>query len=154
MHTRYDAFLTLQATQTDECVLWPYAVSGRGYGGVWLNGKKQYTHRLSCQLTHGDPPTPAHTDAAHSCRNRACINPRHLRWATSKENQADKLRDGTNIGTRGAQHWKAKLTEYQVREMRIYARSGVKQRELAEYYGVTQPSVSDVVSGRTWGWLT
>lgn len=148
--TRHETFLALQAQDTEDCVLWGHGQNGIGYGTVRHNGKKQYVHRLSCEMAHG-APEPGQTEAAHSCRNRHCFNPRHLRWATPAENNADKLRDGTL--NRGERNGSAKLTPYQVREMRIYARSGVKQRELAKYYGVAQTSVSDVVTGRKWGWL-
>lgn len=151
MQTRYETFLELQAQQTDECVLWPYGQNGHGYGRVDHDGTRYPTHRLSCTIAHGEPPFPK-ADAAHSCNNRACMNPRHLRWATRADNCADRISDGT--ANRGERHGNSKLTEYQVREMRIYARSGVTQQNLAAYYGVAPRAISMIVRGKRWGWLT
>lgn len=146
----YEIFLEMQAQETDECVLWPYATNGRGYGKFLRNKVLCYTHRLSCEMEHGLAPFPR-AEAAHSCRNRHCFNPRHLRWATRAENAADTIRDKTS--TRGSRQPTSKLTEYQVREMRIYARSGVKHRDLATYYGVSYQTISQIMRGKRWGWL-
>jgi len=148
--TRYDEFLEMQAQETDDCILWPYAKNAAGYGRVWGLGKVNLAPRLSCQMAQGDAPTAKH-EAAHSCHTPACLNPRHLRWATRTENERDKISNGTS--NRGSRQWASKLTEYQVREMRIYARSGVKQQDLANYYGLGQATVSQILSGQRWGWL-
>jgi len=37
--------------------------------------------------------------------------------------------------------------------MRIYARSGVQQKELAAYYDVSEPTVSQIVNRQSWEWL-
>lgn len=54
-------------------------------------------HRLMCVFVNGDCP-PDKNEAAHSCGNRKCVNPAHLRWATYEENGADKIIHGTNRG--------------------------------------------------------
>jgi HNH endonuclease len=71
---------------SDDCLLWPYSLDG-GYPA--LNGERG--HVLICEETHGPKPDPK-MHAAHWCGVRRCINRRHLRWATSAENEADKRR--------------------------------------------------------------
>lgn len=75
----------------DECLQWPFATAGHGYGQVKI-GKTHYgAHRIVCEWENGPPPTPEH-EAAHSCGNghKGCVNRRHLSWKTRKENAEDR----------------------------------------------------------------
>lgn len=141
----------LASIETDECVEWPYADAGNGYGQLCINGKNHKAHRLACTLVHGPPPAPRLV-AAHSCDNRSCVNPRHIRWATEQENHDDAVaRDRQAKGTGIPQH---RLSPEQVVAIRAaYARGGVRQSDLALQYGVSQSLVSLIVRGRSWAWL-
>jgi len=139
--------LDLTSQQTDDCVLWPYGKNAYGYGRLGTPfGGTRGAHRVACMLAHGDPPV-GH-DAAHSCRSRACVNPRHLRWATRKENMRDKVRDGTN--PTGERHGGAKLDEQDVIDIRSRVRAGEVQSALAAEFGVSRATVCLLVSGKNW----
>ena len=49
----------------------------------------------------------------------------------------------------------AKLTAAQVREIRALSAAGApaSSSQLADTYGVSEPTVRDVLTGRTWRWL-
>lgn len=130
----------------DECLLWPYAQSW-GYG-VWKANGFVRAHRHICRLAHGDPPTPQH-HAAHACGNSLCVAPNHLRWATSKENQADKLSHGTVYN--GERHHRAKLTEVDVRAIRSQPERSLP--ELSRQYGVAKQTICDIRKRKNWAWL-
>lgn len=149
--TAYKTFTELQAQDTDECVLWPYAHNGSMYGVVQHNGERAYVHRLSCSMAHG-MPNDLRSEVAHSCHTPACFNPRHLRWATSAENHEDRVAAGHS--GRGEAHSMAKLSEFDVRAIRHYVGCGTKQKVLVDHYGVSPMCVSMIVTGRRWGWLT
>lgn len=95
----------------------------------------------------GSKPSPQH-DAAHSCHNRGCVNPRHLRWATKIENQHDRIGNDTHI--RGRKNPNAKLSEADV----LAIRSSIDTtRSLAGRFSITPSTVNDIRSGRAWAWL-
>lgn len=144
----------LRANSTYEgkdCLIWPFAISkDTGYGLMVANGAGSNAHRVMCEMAHGKSPYPDY-DAAHSCRNRACCNPRHLRWASRSENMMDKVRDGTD--NRGEKNHKAKLTEEDVRSIRSL-RGRESQREIARRFRVDQSTVCYIQTGKDWNWLT
>lgn len=128
----------------DNCVVWPFNIGPRGYGTVSKDGKPIGAHAESCRVANGPKPTPGH-EAAHICGNKACINGKHLRWATRKENAADRIIHGTHKEGETAAH--AKLTNEQARA--IMAEKG-RQRDIAARYGVTQKVVSLIKQGKTY----
>ncbi|MGA0604875.1 HNH endonuclease [Phenylobacterium sp. VNQ135] len=135
----------------DDCLPWPFATRSKGYGVIRIDGQAWAAHRWMCEQAHGPPPSPDH-EAAHSCGkgHEGCVNPRHLRWATSAENKADMLVHGTR--RRGQQHQSAKLTEADVRHIR--ALQG--QRTLAEIgaqFGISTSAVSLIHLRRNWAWV-
>ncbi len=135
--------------ETDDCIIWPYSKQS-GYGIVRYKGKEVRVHRLALTIAKGEPPEdkPNALHAPGICHNRACFNPRHLRWGSHKDNNADTILDGTEV--RGEKHGRAKLTEAQVLEIREDSRL---QREIAEEYGISGPTVSSIKTRKSWSWF-
>ncbi len=139
------------SVNTNECVPWPFAKDRSGHGCVRYQGRLWRAHRLLCTWAHGEPPNPSDF-AAHGCGNGhlSCCNKRHLRWATQSENEADRIEHGTS--NRGERCGASKLTRAEVQEIR---RQSVERRssELARQYDVSDSTIFDILSGRTWKWL-
>lgn len=131
-----------------DCIIWPYSICAFGYGTVSFRGRTRFASRAMCMLAHGDPPF-ANADAAHSCGNRACVNPNHLRWASRYENVQDAWEHGTAVN--GERVGTSKLTEEQA--LAIY-RSEKSVRELADEYDMSLKGIRKIKSGGSWAWLT
>jgi hypothetical protein len=146
------AWIRRHATTPDgECLIWPFGRAGKGYAGpVWPDGSAGRcvtAGRYMCELVHGPAPTEIH-ETAHSCGNGAegCIHPLHMRWATPRENDADKTAHGTRLV--GINQPGAKLDDEKVRAIRS---SKGTQQSIADRFGVSRNAVRQVLSGRTWG---
>lgn len=73
------------------CWIWQKTLSV-GYARKRILGKNWRLHRyVHIILGNNPPPSSKHT-VDHSCRNRACINPDHLRWATASEQGYNQTR--------------------------------------------------------------
>lgn len=55
-----------------------------GYGKVFKKNKTLLAHRASYEIFVG--PIPSGLTIDHLCRNRSCINPKHLEPVTMREN--------------------------------------------------------------------
>lgn len=128
----------------DECLIWPYCIDPKGYGKATVAGKPGRASRFMCILSHGDPKGDAN-EHAHSCGNRACFNPNHLRWDNKAGNAADRALHGTE--NRGERHGKAKLTESDVHSIRSDKRI---LRLIAAEYGVAPHHVSQIKTRKVW----
>lgn len=144
------AFLrdVVEAPPTDECVEWPFARSGTGYGDIYFDGRNRGAHVASYCLSRGVEPPSFEQCVMHSCDNRLCVNPAHLSLGTRGQNSADMKHKGRS--TRGARARSTKLTEQQVLAIKA---SSETQTALAAKYGVSQPLVSAIKNGRAWAWL-
>jgi hypothetical protein len=129
----------------DYCLIWPYARDDVGYGRVKYDGKIMGAHRAMCMIVHGAPPTPLH-QAAHSCGrgNEGCVNPHHLRWATPKENAEDKLvHQAAGISPVRP----ARLSDADCELIRA-SKGRVKQRDLADRFGVSEALISRIINNK------
>jgi hypothetical protein len=131
------------------CLEWPFSRRSKGYGGVHANGRKAYAARVVCEIVKGPAPSPAH-EAAHSCGrgHLGCVSGAHVRWATPKENAADKIQHGTQ--PRGEKHPRAKLTVVDVQQLRAACRAGLTQRSLSRRFGIHFATVWGIVHGNAW----
>ena len=138
-----------------ECWEWTGSLDTRGYGSFHLNRKVILSHRLSYVLHH--PITidllEGHREicVCHRCDNRKCINPSHLFLGTSADNHRDCVSKGRGVDNRGENHGRSKLTETQVREIRIkYANGGVTYQQLALEYEVNHTTISKIIHRKCW----
>lgn len=145
METSYSArfWAKVEVRGPDECWEWRGTVGGSGYGNFRLGGRAVGAHRVAYVLAWG--LLEAGEPVLHSCDNKRCCNPGHLRAGTSGENLAEayaRRRRGS-----GEQHPNARLTAAQVAAIRHHPAS---VRVTARAFGVGSSTVQDIRRGRSW----
>ncbi len=123
------------------------ASTGNGYLSVSLSsGSYKATHnvhRLICQAFYG-PDDHQKSQVRHLDGNGENNLPSNLDWGTQEDNWLDRKYHGKGMGE---QHHNSKLTVQQVLDIGASKKS---QRQLAYQYGVSQPTIRNVLSGKTW----
>ena len=117
------------------CWQWMGGVDRNGYGKVRVRSKTLWAHRHSYEQLRG--PIPPGMSMHHTCGNRACINPDHLRLMESGE------------AARCGKH--AKLDRAKVDEILRDFAGGTGTAELARRYGVHRSTIQRAIRGTYWG---
>ena len=126
------------------CHIWDQDATG-GYGKIRVMGRTLSAHRVAYELYVGEIPDGL--CILHSCDNRACVNPAHLRVGTHRENTEDMRSRGR--GLNGEAVVNSKLTASNVKDIkRIYPSK--TQAEIGRMFGVSQSLISLIVLGKNW----
>lgn len=123
-----------------ECWPWLGTRSQRGYGQFWWRGRMRAAHRVAWASANGE--LAGERVIRHACDNPWCVNPAHLLAGTHADNRRDAAERG-GIGTR-------KLTEQDVREIRLSAAGGESAYQIAKRYPVGYSTIRAAVERRTW----
>jgi len=94
-----------KVNKAEGCWEWTAAKVHNGYGVFTLSGdRQQVAHKYSYRLHFGEVQDGLDVD--HTCHNRACVNPRHLRAITHKQNQENRAGAQANSksGVRGVHY--------------------------------------------------
>lgn len=127
------------------CWIWAGCVNSDGYGAIGINGKAIGAHRVAYEQFVG--PIAKGMHVLHRCDVRPCVNPDHLYLGTHADNMGDREQRGRANHKRGAEHPEAKLTEDQVRAIRVDPRL---QRDIAASYGVSLALIGFIKTRRAW----
>lgn len=116
------------------CFIWNMSRDTSGYGILRTGKGLRGAHKVAYELYVG--PVPEGIHVLHSCLNRDCINYKHLRLGSNKDNMADREKLNRN--------GMAKLTIEQVHEIRV---SKEFQYIIARRYKINQSQVSKIKTG-------
>ncbi len=124
------------------------------YGYLQVNlsadGRKRRFYLHTVVLLAFVGPRPNGEECRHMDGEKTNNRVENLCWGTRAENAADQERHDTVL--RGSRQSQAKLVESDVLEIRRRANTGKRgiQDQLAEEYGVSDTTISHIVSRRIW----
>lgn len=135
------------------CWEWQGPLNNKGYGMMYVRefGRRSTSHRASYEFHFG--PIPNGLWVLHKCDNPKCLRPSHLFLGTPKDNFHDMLEKGRLNRTtqpRGEENCNATITTERVVGLRRDYVAGLPLEHLIATYGVTENSIHDYTSGRSW----
>lgn len=134
------------------CWSWLGIKTCAGYGQVLLRRyhKKKHTvgaHVAGYLIANPEPLGDLHV--LHSCHNRLCVNPDHLRAGTRKENSQDMIKAGRALT--GARNGQSILIEEQVLEIKkILKTTTLTCSTISRKYGVSRNTIKRIEDGTSW----
>ena len=76
----------------DGCWVWTGSLMTRGYGRLWVKGRREGAHRVAYEIAYG--PFDKALRVLHHCDNPPCVRPKHLFLGTQLDNMRDAARKG------------------------------------------------------------
>lgn len=77
--------LKARIKQSGECLIWTGSVTSTGYGNLKYKGRDRSAHIVAYILAKG--PIPKGMQVDHRCLTPLCVNVKHLRLVTQKQNR-------------------------------------------------------------------
>ena len=134
--------------RSGDCWLWTAGKDKDGYGIINVDGEVRKAHRLVIELQGSD--VPSGMCVLHHCDTPSCVRPDHLYIGTMADNVRDRDSRERRAPPVGEKNGNAKLTADDVAKVRRVYASGFTQQTIADYFGVHQSTISNIVRGRNW----
>lgn len=132
----------------EECWEWNGAFFKSGYGSLSYHSKSHLAHRVSYEIHKG--PIPEGMHILHSCDNRKCTNPAHLRVGTQADNVDDMISRGRNRPPQDRQAGRAKISDADAIQIRKLCSDGLAFKEIADRYGLSKSAIKKIHYRETW----
>ena len=134
-------FINMHGGDTNVCWEWRRKLKpsdGRPYFVV--EGRERPAYAIVLELASGE--AQGARVARHSCDNRVCCNPHHLKWGTKQDNSNDMV-----------ERERHGMPRTVVRAIKtLLKRAGDKkktQQTIADLYGVSRETISAIATGRS-----
>lgn len=145
------AFFWSRVSKTDGCWCWTGRTNHHGYGMVQMATGAQFkkAHRVMMEMIT-ETPLVAGQCVLHTCDNTSCVRPDHLYIGSMRDNTNDRDSRGRYHRWYAASHPRAKLTEDQVREIRLQHATGCGLKAIGARFGISSCSVWNIATRRSW----
>lgn len=138
----------------NSCWEWGGTLDSNGYGVFSIKHILIKAHRFSYLSWHGN--IDKSLQICHSCDNPRCVNPTHLWQGTQAENNKDRhSKNRTKTGhIYGSENKMSKLKEDDVLWIiENYNPKYWSTRKIAHKFSVSQTSIRNILSGKSWRWI-
>ncbi len=129
----------------DACWLWTGTRDSK-YGSISIDGRNYKAHRIAFGLAGGE--LSEEQVCRHRCDTPLCVRPDHLEAGSHSDNVADRVKRGRSA--RGSRNGRSKLTEVQVRVIKLRLAAGARPAHLARAFKVRSSAIDKIRSGENW----
>ena len=128
-------------------------IASNGYRRITLRKDMKQVrfplHRLVALAFIGPAPSGRH-QVNHINGNKTDNRPENLEYVTPSENQFHSYRILKSATRPGSKHHNAKISEADVITIRSLWANGKQQKELGAMFGISQPTISEIVHRKMW----
>jgi|TARA_R110000868_G_scaffold219514_1_gene470588 hypothetical protein len=136
----------------NECWEWTGYISESGYGRTQINDKSYYAHRVIFDLVYpnviklNSPKNKKESGfLMHSCDNRLCCNPAHLKVATLRENNEDCWEKGRRVMPKGGEHHRSVFTNEEIKQVLEMHQLGQTAKHIAQTMNKKRSTVKSLL---------
>ena len=146
MKTTQERFNEKHIKHDSGCWFWTAAKSDWGYGCFWDGKRLVGAHRWSYEQVHGK--LPRCIEARHTCHNRDCVNPAHIKPGTRQDNANDMVE--AERQSKGESRPTSRLKEADVLKIRSEIKSGKAVKQIAREYDIAHSAIRKIKTGQAW----
>jgi len=150
-----DAWDLVQIGDPADCWEWLGCKSKYGYGNMTVSQQVYQAHRIIYFLSFPDEITlkaPKYKwvkeFVLHKCDNRSCCNPKHLFLGNYDDNNKDAKTKGRSFAPFGSNHKKAKLSQDQANQARLFHGHGWSYVEIGKMFNIHANNISRICKYR------
>jgi hypothetical protein len=136
-----------KTSSANGCWLWTASLN-HGYGQFHNKNGPRIASRIAYELWVGKITNELHV--RHKCDEPSCCNPEHLELGTHQDNMNDMIERGRKNVAKGERHACAKLTDDDIREIRILFGFGFGHRELGRRFSIDHKAIGAILKRKTW----
>ena len=156
-NTFNDVWKFVDIGNINDCWEWLGYKNKAGYGALVVEQNQYLAHRLTYGLTYPNIITfraPKNKKlkqfVLHKCDNPSCVNPNHLFLGNYNDNNKDAKTKGRSIAPKGANHKKAKLSQDQANQARLFHGHGWSYTEIGNMFNIHANNISRICKYRSY----